>query len=74
MNYLVDANVLSEPTRPMPSEKVVEWLRANERDLAVDPIILGELHIGVLALSAGRKRAQLEQWFEGLTRTSACVP
>lgn len=74
MNYLVDANVLSEPTKPRPNEKAVAWLRANERDLTVDPIILGELHIGVLALSGGRKRAQLERWFEALARTITCLP
>ena len=74
MTYLVDANVLSEPTKPMPHERVVEWLRANERDLVVDPVILGELCIGVLSLSAGRKRARLEQWFETVVRTIACLP
>jgi predicted nucleic acid-binding protein len=74
MTYLVDANVLSEPTKPMPNKKVVEWLRANERDLVVDPVILGELCIGVLSLSAGRKRARLEQWFETVVRTIACLP
>ena len=74
MTYLVDANVLSEPTRPRPNERVVEWLRANERDLVVDPVILGELCIGVLSLSAGRKRARLEQWFETVVRTIACLP
>lgn len=66
--------MLSEATKPASNDKVVEWLTANERDLVVDPIILGELHIGVLALSAGRRRAQLEQWFEALTRTIACLP
>jgi toxin FitB len=74
MTYLVDANVLSEPTKPMPNKKVVEWLRANERDLVVDPVILGELCLGVLSLSAGRKRARLEQWFETVVRTIACFP
>lgn len=74
MTYLVDANVLSEPTKPMPNEKVVEWLRANERDLVVDPIILGELCIGILSLSAGRKRARLERWLETVVRTIACLP
>ncbi len=53
MTYLVDANVLCEPTKPMPNEKVVEWLRANERDLVVDPVVLGELCIGVLSLFCG---------------------
>lgn len=74
MTYLVDANVLSEPTKLIPSEKVVEWLRANERDLVVDPVILGELCIGVLSLSGGRKRARLEQWFETVVRNIACLP
>ena len=54
MTYLVDVNVLSEPTRPEPNPKVVEWLTVHERDLLVDPIILGELFMEVLALPAGR--------------------
>jgi len=40
VKYLVDANVLSEPTKPAPNANVVEWLRRNERDLAVDPFVL----------------------------------
>jgi predicted nucleic acid-binding protein len=31
MTYLVDANALSEPTKPVPDARVVEWLRAKER-------------------------------------------
>jgi predicted nucleic acid-binding protein len=63
MKYLVDANVLSEPTKPAPDAAVVDWLRANERELAVNPIILGELKYGILLLPAGRRRTRLEQWF-----------
>ena len=69
MTYLVDANVLSEPTRPGPNVRVVEWLRKNERDLVVDPIIVGEIRFGIHLLAAGRRRQRLEQWFEdGVTR------
>ena len=69
MTYLADANVLSEPTRPDPSAKVLAWLRRNERDLAVDPIIVGEIRFGIHLLAAGRRRRRLEQWFEeGVTR------
>ena len=32
MTYLVDVNVLSEPTKPAPDAKVVGWLTANEDD------------------------------------------
>ena len=73
MTYLVDANVLSEPTKPAPNAKVVSWLKANEAELVTDPIVLGELWIGVLSLAAGRKRTKLEQWFEALTRTLTCL-
>jgi predicted nucleic acid-binding protein len=74
MTFLVDANVLSEPTRPAPNPKVVEWLMRHERQLAVDSIILGELFMGVLALPAGRRRARLERWFETMAQTIECLP
>lgn len=51
MPYLVDANVLSEPTKPQPDLRVIEWLLAHERDIVVDPIILGELRFGILPLA-----------------------
>jgi hypothetical protein len=60
VRYLVDANVLSEPTRPAPDPKVVEWLRRNERELAVDPIILGEVRFGILLLRKGKRRTSLD--------------
>lgn len=74
MTYLVDANVLSEATKPAPSSKVIDWLTANERNLVVDSIILGELGIGILALPRGRKRIQLEQWFAAVVQTIDCLP
>jgi predicted nucleic acid-binding protein len=74
MKYLVDANVLSEPTRPVPEPRVIDWLRKHESDLVVDSIILGELCIGVLALPSGRRRTRLEQWFEALAEAIGCLP
>jgi predicted nucleic acid-binding protein len=74
MTYLVDVNVLSEPTRIAPNPKVIEWLAVNERDLVVDAIILGELRIGILALRGGHKRARLEAWFETVVQTIDCLP
>ena len=74
MRYLVDANVLSEPTKPAPNTGVVAWLRHNESEIVVDPIILGEVRFGILLLPKGRRRARLERWFdEGVQRLN-CVP
>ena len=74
MRYLVDANVLSEPTKPAPKASVVEWLRKNERDLAVDPIILGEVRFGILLLPRGKRRTNLEQWFNNGVQRLICLP
>lgn len=74
MKYLVDANVLSEPTKASPDARVVEWLRAHEREIAVDPVILGELRFGILILPAGKKRRALERWFEAGATRLHCVP
>jgi toxin FitB len=74
VRYLVDANVLSEPTKPVPHENVITWLRENERELVVDPIVLGEIRFGIHLLPAGRKRRALERWFEHGVRRIACVP
>jgi predicted nucleic acid-binding protein len=63
MTYLVDANVLSEPTRPDPQARVVGWLRRHEADIAVDPIILGEIRFGIHLLPQGARRRRLEDWF-----------
>src|SRR5215213_5800136 len=74
MTYLVDANVLSEPTKQAADSKVVAWLNANESNLMVDSIIIGELRIGILALPRGRKRDRLEQWYEAVVETIDCIP
>ena len=74
MKYLVDANVLSEPTRSVPDPRVVEWLLANERDIAVDPIILGEVRFGILLLPRGKRRARLERWFAAGVQRLVCLP
>jgi len=56
VTYLADANVLSEPTRPSPDPRVIDWLRRHEPEVAVDPIILGEIRFGIHLLPAGKSR------------------
>ena len=73
MNYLVDANVLSEPTRPRPDATVVDWLRRHEREIAIDPIILGELRLGIDLLPSSGRRKRLEAWFESGVGRITCL-
>jgi toxin FitB len=74
VTYLVDANVLSEATKPRPDVKVVDWLRQNEAELVVDPIILGEIRFGIYLLPAGQRRRRLERWFKQGVAKGTCLP
>jgi len=72
--YLVDANVLSEATKAQPDAKVVDWLRQNEPELVVDPIILGEIRFGIHLLPSGKRRRRLEAWFKNGVAKITCLP
>lgn len=74
MTYLVDANVLSEATKKDPDRRVIEWLRRAEPEIAVDPVILGEIRFGILLLPRGKRRANLERWFDEGVRVIQCIP
>jgi predicted nucleic acid-binding protein len=62
--FLVDADVLSEMTKPRPAAAVIHWLNDNDERNAVNPIILAELKYGILTLPHGRRRMRLERWFD----------
>ena len=74
MRYLVDANILSEPTKPGPVQAVVDWLRANQSELVVNSIVLGELRFGILLIPKSRRRQVLETWFEEGVQRIRCLP
>jgi predicted nucleic acid-binding protein len=74
VTFLVDANVLSEATKPEPDSRVLEWLVRHEREIAVDPIILGEIRFGILLLPMGKRRKRLERWFEDGVERIHCLP
>jgi len=74
VKYLVDANVLSEPTKASPDQRVLDWLRANEAEIVIDPVILGEMRFDILLLPKGKKRATLERWFDAGIGRLHCLP
>jgi predicted nucleic acid-binding protein len=74
VTFLVDSNVLSEAMKGSPSPKVLGWLKRQEREIAVDPIILGEIRFGIHLLPAGKRRRRLEAWFEQGVSKLLCLP
>jgi predicted nucleic acid-binding protein len=73
VKYLVDANVLSEPTKLQPAAQVVDWLRKRDAELVVSPIVLGELEYGILLLPSGRRRTRPMEWFSAGVKQMSVV-
>ena len=73
MSYLVDANVLSEATAGEPDAQALQWLRDNEREIWIDPVILGEIRFGILLLPTGTRRRRLERWFNNGIKKIRCL-
>jgi len=64
--YLLDTNIISNVTKPVPSESLVLWMRAQaDEDLFISTFSIAELWRGVLEKPPGRKREKLERWFFG---------
>jgi predicted nucleic acid-binding protein len=64
--YLLDTNVISNVTRPVPSEALTAWMAEQaDGNLFISSLTLAEVRRGVLEKPAGKKRRQLEQWFFG---------
>lgn len=66
MRYLLDTNVLSNITKPLPSEPLIAWMAEQaDQDLFISSLTVAEMRRGVLEKPAGKRRNQLDAWFTG---------
>jgi toxin FitB len=64
--YLLDTNIISNVTRPVPSEALVVWMAEQpDENLFISSLTVAEIRRGVLEKPAGKKRHELESWFTG---------
>lgn len=64
--YLLDTNIISNATKPVPSAPLIAWLAdRNDEDLFIASLTLAEIRRGLLEKPAGKKRDRLEAWFAG---------
>ena len=62
---LLDTNVMSEPLRHAPEQRVVEWIDAQAIEtLFLSAITVAELRAGVALLPAGKRREGLQENLE----------
>ena len=63
---LLDTNIISNATKPAPSEALVAWMaEQSDADLFISSLTVAELQRGILEKPAGKKRSELERWFSG---------
>ena len=60
--YLLDSDVVSEPTRPAPSAKVLDWLARHEGESAIAAPVWHELRFGCERLPPSRRRDSIESY------------
>jgi len=64
--YLLDTNIISNVTKPRPSEPLMEWLSEQaDGDLFIASLVVAEISFGILDCPSAKKRTQLEDWFAG---------
>ena len=64
--YLLDTNIISNVTKPTPSETLLAWMAEQiDEDLFIASLTVAEIRRGILEKPAGRKRDQLDAWFSG---------
>ena len=64
--YLLDTNIISNAVKQTPSRALLEWMEEQlDDDLFISSLSLAEIRRGVLEKPVGKKRKELEQWFDG---------
>ena len=64
--YLLDTNIISNATKPAPSESLLTWMAEQvDEDLFIASFTVAEIRRGILGKPTGRKRVELEAWFSG---------
>lgn len=61
MRFILDTNLLSEPSKKSPDERVVTWLRENRAESAVAAITLAELRYGIERLPESKRTRGLDR-------------
>lgn len=64
--YLLDTNIISNVTKPEPSELLLAWMGEQaDEDLFISALTVAEIQRGVLEKPVGKKRQALQDWFSG---------
>ncbi len=69
MNNLLNTCTMSEFTKKLPNEKVIEWFSAQmDETLFLSAITIAEIQKGIEPMASSKKRNELENWLDSVIR------
>ncbi|MBF0100074.1 MAG: type II toxin-antitoxin system VapC family toxin [Desulfobacterales bacterium] len=69
MKYLLDTCLISELSKPIPNENVIDWLRKiPSESLFISVITIGEIRKGLSKLQTSEKKGRLTDWLNTLLK------
>jgi tRNA(fMet)-specific endonuclease VapC len=64
IRFLLDSNILSEPSRPMPNTQVLHQLDLHRSEVGVASVVVHEILYGCWRLAPSRRRDSLWQYIQ----------
>jgi len=68
--FLLDTNVVSEPTMKQPNEHVLSQIDVHQSDVVISSNVLHELIYGCERLPESKKRSHIERYIEEVVLNS----
>lgn len=71
--YLLDTNIISEPTKKHPNQNVLQKLKQHNRQYAISSISWHELNYGVDRMPIGKRKSLLQQYLHTLEKNKLSI-
>ena len=73
IRYLLDANALSEPIKPMPNRTVTDRIDAHRNEVATAAPVWSELLFGCFRLPESARRSIIEDYLLNIVQTTVTI-
>ena len=73
MKYLLDTNVLYEPLRPVPDDKILRRLRNHRDEVATASVVWHEMLFGSYRLPPSARRSAIQEYLDEVLRLSLSI-
>lgn len=74
LRFLLDTNVLSDPTRPLPNAGVRSRLQKHRGEVCTAAPVLHEMHYGLARMRDGPRKQQLTRYVHEVLRPLEVLP